>query len=435
MTVRHVAWLFGVWVLFSQSLLAQDLLAQNLAAQNPFAKNLLAKNLSTQTPLRLDTNALNHIRQAWQVGQAPYEAAVDDLLVEAEKLLGISAPTVTVEVEGLPKSSPNDYVSLAPYWWPNPNTKNGLPWVKQDGRRNPWVDEPRAPKAQWNKFANSVEVLALAFYYSEDKRFAQQAAHFIKVWMLDPATRMNPHLAFSQAVPGVAEGRSYGIIDTVLLPQVIDAFRLVNDAEYFSPAERAGVNQWFADFYHWLTTSSLGLEEQRAYNNHGTFYDLQVLALALHLGDKAAAETILTRVETRLDKQISATGAQAHELARSRPYWYSVYNLRAFAGIAALAKHVERDLWRYPHADNAQMIKALRYILARRGEVEWGGREEPSLEWSALTMIMLEAPIAVPDWQFPLAQKCFARALNKPDFAGDNFLPSDIFGPSKTCYY
>ena len=404
MIVRYFAWLATALMLFSQTVFAQ-------------------------TPLRLDADELKNIQQAWQAGQAPYKAAVDAVLANAERLLLVSAPTVTIEINGLPKKSINDYVSLAPYWWPNPDTKDGLPWVKQDGRRNPWVDEPRAPKAQWNKFAASVEILALAYFYSQDQRFAEQAATFIKVWMLNPATRMNPHLSYSQAVPGVAEGRSYGIIDTVLIPQVIDAFRMVSDTGYFSVAERAGVNQWFTDFYHWLNTSNLGVEERRAYNNHGTFYDLQVLALALHLGNIPAAEAIVSSVQERLSKQISVTGAQPHELTRTRPYWYSVYNLRAFTGIAALAKNLKRDLWLYPDAENAHMLKALNYILSRRGDISWGGSEELNLEWSALTMTVLEAPIPLQDWQLPMSESCFARAFSMQAVTFEKLVPTT------TCNY
>jgi len=31
----------------------------------------------------------------------------------------------------------NDFYSNGDYWWPNPNTTNGLPYVQRDGQSNP----------------------------------------------------------------------------------------------------------------------------------------------------------------------------------------------------------------------------------------------------------------------------------------------------------
>ena len=40
-------------------------------------------------------------------------------------------------LEGISK---NDYVSLATYYWPNPSTNDGLPYISKDGQANPEGD-------------------------------------------------------------------------------------------------------------------------------------------------------------------------------------------------------------------------------------------------------------------------------------------------------
>ena len=37
--------------------------------------------------------------------------------------------------------NPHDYSSIAPYFWPNPNTLDGLPWIQRDGEINPERDQ------------------------------------------------------------------------------------------------------------------------------------------------------------------------------------------------------------------------------------------------------------------------------------------------------
>ena len=32
---------------------------------------------------------------------------------------------------------PHDYYSNGDYWWPNPDTKDGLPYIQRDGQTNP----------------------------------------------------------------------------------------------------------------------------------------------------------------------------------------------------------------------------------------------------------------------------------------------------------
>ncbi len=40
-----------------------------------------------------------------------------------------------------PSGDKHDYISMGTYWWPDPNTDDGLPYVRKDGQANPEIYE------------------------------------------------------------------------------------------------------------------------------------------------------------------------------------------------------------------------------------------------------------------------------------------------------
>ena len=83
----------------------------------------------------------------------------------------------------------------------------------------------------------------------------------------------------------------------------------------------------------------------QAENNHGAFYDAQRLAMALFIGDKSAANKIVSSAADRLDKQMDANGFFPRELVRTISLHYSTFVLEAFFNIAQMATHTNEDMW------------------------------------------------------------------------------------------
>jgi hypothetical protein len=121
---------------------------------------------------------------------------------------------------------------------------------------------------------------------------------------------------------------------------------------------------WLKAFQKWNRTSSLGIAETKATNNHGTFKDLQDAVIALYTGDSATATTIINSVKTnRIAKQIGADGKQATELSRTRPWHYVNFNLMALCRLADTARNVSVNLWGYKATSGATIKKAVDFLI------------------------------------------------------------------------
>lgn len=274
----------------------------------------------------------------------PAPEQLERLVAEAEAQLAV-APVSVVDKDVLPVSGdPHDYYSIAIYWWANPDTKDGLPWVRRDGERNPAVDNYR-DKPNMRTMQRAVERCAVAYYYTGDERYAEHAAAHLTSWFLDPETRMNPHLRYAQAIPGIAAGRRWGIIDTAQLGRICSAAELLVPSRQWSAGAHEGLKRWFHDYLDWLRESSAGKGANTAHNNHGTWYDVQVVQYALFVGKDGFAHQVLTDVvDKRVASQIQPDGRQPHELGRTKSWSYSIYNLNAFMILALEAQQLGIEL-------------------------------------------------------------------------------------------
>ena len=106
------------------------------------------------------------------------------------------------------------------------------------------------------------------------------------MFFLDPVTRMNPHLNFAQAVPGVSPGRGIGIIDTLHLIEVPVAIGAMENSKAFPTEVVSGMRKWFAAYLDWMITSKNGKEEASAKNNHAVAFWTQAAVIARFAADE-----------------------------------------------------------------------------------------------------------------------------------------------------
>jgi Alginate lyase len=344
-----------------------------------------------------DVSALAANKTALAGGNTSLQPAWQKLQAEADRALTASPHSVMEKKQLPPSGDKHDFLSWAPYYWSDPNSPDGK-YVRRDGQRNPVADEG-SDAGHFEKLCSDVHTLALAFYFSGDEKYAAKAADLIRVWFLNPATRMNPNLNFGQGVPGEVSGRPAGLISARGLVGLVDGIGLLAGSKSWTPADQQGMVAWCTDYFKWLTTSKIGLGESAATNNHGTFYDVQATALALYIGQTDAARNILQAARTkRIARQIQPDGKMPRELARTLSFNYSLFNLEALMDLASIGQGAGVDLWHYQTADGRSILQAVKFLAPYADpERAWPYQQIHKPDRGALAGLLLRAIAQFPD--------------------------------------
>lgn len=365
--------------------------------------------------MTLDDRYLAVAKQRVAASDAALKPAYDALIASANKALAAPLETVTAKDMTPLSGDKRDYMSMGPYWWPNPNTPNKLPYVRRDGQTNPEVRGNGLDSARMQRMNTNVRDLALAYYFTGDKKYADRVAAQLRMWFIDPKTRMNPSLRFAQAIPGVVDGRGIGLIDTRNMWMVIDGAALIAPSGSFSAAELQSLRGWFAEFADWMVNSETGHEEDVWHNNHGMFYDAQLVNYLLFVGDvDGAARRTFDAQMRRIASQIAKDGRQHMELERTRPFHYSAFNLEAALRIARYGEQVSVpgmslkaddprcvhpqyrcaiDVWNF-EIDERSLKRGIDFLAnATANPSSWtlATKEEPKLNFEPVVPVLLMA--------------------------------------------
>jgi len=314
-------------------------------------------------PLVWDMGSLNNARY----DQNP--EAVKLLLSDAENELAKVLITVVDKQMTPPSGVKHDYMSMGRYWWPNPNTRDGLPYIRKDGLSNPDIEKlDRIPLA---RMTHGIKSLSLAYNITKDEKYAAKAVENLRKWFLNKKTRMNPHLNYGQTVPGHNNGmgRGFGIIDTYSFVEMLEGVELLKASKKITKKDRRGLHDWFSAYLDWMLTSPIGKEAKNAPNNHGTAFDVQVVRYALFVGKEDIARKYIGEFPARrLFAQIEPDGSQPLELARTTAFGYSVFNLHHIIDMCRIGKTLGYNLLNVQSADGRSIIKAIEFLLPFSGK-------------------------------------------------------------------
>jgi hypothetical protein len=321
----------------------------------------------------LDGQKLADTKRRIHSGDQTFVGALTRLETEAHRALQQQSLSVVVKIVTPPSGDKHDYMSQAPYFWPNPDKPDGLPYINRDGERNPEIAKITDHLAL-DQMEAAVQTLSLAYYFKNNEEYAAKASQLLRAWFIDPATRMNPNLEYAQFIPGVNTGRGIGLIETRGLVNTVDAVGLLAGSKSWTAADQQALEGWFSTFLQWMQESRKGREENAAKNNHGTFYDVQSMSYALFVRRNDLAKQIAEAAkEKRIALQIEPDGRQPLELRRTKAWSYSNMNLDGLLQLARLAENVGVDLWNYQTKDRRSIRAALDYLYPYAiGDQKWG---------------------------------------------------------------
>ena len=319
---------------------------------------------------KLDGN-LDHLRKE---GTPKQQRILQSLERDAQEALQRGPFSVIDKLSMPPGGDRRDYWHPAPYWWPNPNTHDGLPFVNRDGRRvsGTRLYEPESEKYDRSRLQRVFDdsfVLSMAWKATGRTGYLQHARTIFHRFFIDPQTRMNPHLKYAQVRMGHDNnmGTKSGIIEMKDLYYYLDSVGIMIDSGILSRWEIAAFKGWLKMYLGWLLQSSQGKEEALTMNNHGTYYDLQTASLAAFLGIDALVRSILDRARSRLDVHFKPDGSQPNELKRNTSAHYCCFNFQSWINLARLAENWGLDLWAYEAPGGANLRQGARRLLEHMG--------------------------------------------------------------------
>src|ERR1043165_5954863 len=85
----------------------------------------------------IDARNLKATREKITKHDPSVETAVAKIEADAKKVVSGGVYSVTTKGVTPPSGDKHDYMSQAPYFWPDPTKKDGLPYIRRDGERNP----------------------------------------------------------------------------------------------------------------------------------------------------------------------------------------------------------------------------------------------------------------------------------------------------------
>ena len=110
--------------------------------------------------------------------------AVSAQTIETDARKALTARPLTVVSKQVtpPSGDKHDYMSQAPYWWPDPKSPTGLPYIRRDGERNPEIDKISDHRVL-EQMEGAVETLARAYHDTGKQQYAAKAVELLRGWL------------------------------------------------------------------------------------------------------------------------------------------------------------------------------------------------------------------------------------------------------------
>jgi len=307
-------------------------------------------------------------------------AAAQQSVVEWADFLAAQGPwSVMNKTVTPPSGNMHDYLSWAPYYWPNctgvGNTTELQPaqmWVQcqyyyRDGMFNP--DRLLVNNTgDFQAMSDAVFYNALAWVLTGSQKYSANAAHYIDTWFINTDTAQTPNLQYAQMErgPNGQIGDHTGLLDFKQMAKITSAILILRNGSSsdWTPELNDQMMNWTTSYVGWMTTSPIAYAEWTFPNNHGTYFYGQLASLQILIGDTAGAiNTTKSYFSKQYMSQIASTGEQPLEAARTHPYHYRCYNLAAMIVNAKIGKFLGLDFWNTTTTQGGNIQKAADFTM------------------------------------------------------------------------
>jgi len=308
------------------------------------------------------SNETNHSQNKFEYNYKEQIRAIlkDTVIYKANMALQEIPITVTANSSARSSGGLHDFFSEGDYWWPDKENPEGS-YIRKDGMTNP--DNFTAHREALLRFSEIVGNLTTAYILTKDPSYAKAALDHCHAWFINADTKMNPQLLYAQAIKGRHTGRGIGIIDAIHFMEVVQSLIVLENLSQVQNEDMTAYRQWFSSFVEWLTTHPYGLKEMEHPNNHSTCWNMQVGLYAVFTHNKHLVSACRDRyTNIILPNQMAADGSFPKELARTKPYGYSLFNLDAIAMICLILSDEDGDLWYYSSQEGQSVNTGLTYM-------------------------------------------------------------------------
>ena len=296
-----------------------------------------------------------------EIAIAASRAQETEIIGKADAALSARPMHITDSIAKDSAGGRHDYFSQADYAWPNPQTPGGLPYITRDGQSFPgaFFDHRRAMRTMRKNVAN----FTAAYLITGDSKYAAAAVRWLKEFFLDAETKMNPSLLYSQAVLGDCTGRGIGIIDTLHLIDVPVAVDLLWEKGQIEKSIYEGLKHWFSEYLDWMCTHQYGIDEMNHWNNHGVCWHVQAAVFARFTGNNSVIKMCMDNYKKKLlPDQMANDGSFPKELARTKPYGYSIFIIDNLASLCYILSDADSNLWDFTLTDGRCVNKGLDFL-------------------------------------------------------------------------
>ncbi|KAK9764542.1 hypothetical protein K7432_007874 [Basidiobolus ranarum] len=320
-----------------------------------------------------DIHILLANKRKLQAGDQEMVFASKNLMERAQKaLVRKTIYTVVQKNQTAPTKDIHDYLSLARYYWPDKTKPKGLPYVRKDGHPNPETRQVADYKLL-HDLINDIRDLGFAFFFTGHNKYAVKAIANLQSWFINEETKMNPNLNFAAMIKGHKFGKRTGLLDMRTIGDLLDALPILQKSPSWKPEHTDGIQVWFNSYLDWLNSTPFSIEEQGSINNHGTYFDYQLISIALSLGKtNLAVATAQNATTRRIAAYINPQGVQTEEVKRPNSWGYSIFNIQGLCLLARSAKLASIDLWDYSTSDGRSIRTGINYLIPfALGKAKW----------------------------------------------------------------